>query len=101
MAPTSTRTLFWTPTAKQIEESPDTLFREFVNRRLGLRLRDYDELHAWSIKDLNAFWTLASEYTGVVMDRTCVDEPAPPLCPSRGTRADRLGSSRQRPRCAL
>jgi len=73
MAPTSTRTLFWTPTAKQIEESPDTLFREFVNRRLGLRLRDYDELHAWSIKDLNAFWTLASEYTGVVMDRTDPD----------------------------
>jgi len=70
MAPTSTRTLFWTPTAQQIEESPDTLFREWVNRRLSLRLRDYDELHAWSITNLDAFWTLATEYTGVLLDRT-------------------------------
>ncbi|KPV75811.1 uncharacterized protein RHOBADRAFT_35572 [Rhodotorula graminis WP1] len=70
MAPTSTRTLFWTPTAQQIEEAPDTLFREWVNRRLSLRLRDYDELHAWSIKNLDAFWTLSTEYTGVLLDRT-------------------------------
>ncbi|BGP45936.1 hypothetical protein JCM10450v2_001771 [Rhodotorula kratochvilovae] len=70
MAPTSTRTLFWTPTAQEVEEAPDTLFREWLNRRHSLRLRDYDELHQWSISNLDAFWTAAYEYTGVIGERT-------------------------------
>ncbi|GJN88645.1 hypothetical protein Rhopal_001611-T1 [Rhodotorula paludigena] len=66
----STRTLFWQPTAQQIEDAPDTRFRKFVNRRHGLRLRNFDELHAWSIENLDDFWKASWDFTGVIGDRT-------------------------------
>lgn len=79
--PPSTRTLFWVPTAQDIEDAADTKFRHYVNKKHGRSLRDYDELHAYSLEDLNRFWTDAYEYTGVIGDRTCVHShrcgPAP------------------------
>lgn len=75
----STRTLFWQPTAQQIEDAPDTRFRKFVNRRHGLRLRNFDELHAWSIENLDDFWKASWDFTGVIGDRTCVPSLS---CPS-------------------
>lgn len=70
--PPSTRTLFWVPNAQDIEDAADTKFRHYVNKKHGRALRDYDELHAYSLEDLNRFWTDAWEYTGVIGDRTCV-----------------------------
>lgn len=55
MAP-STRTLFYNPTAAQREASLDTVFRHYVNKKHGLNLRDYWELHRWSCDNMNDFW---------------------------------------------
>ncbi|BGP29974.1 hypothetical protein JCM10296v2_001726 [Rhodotorula toruloides] len=66
----STRTLFWTPTAQDVDDAPDTKFRQWVNRRHNLKLRNYDELHAWSISALDAFWTAVYDYCGVIGERT-------------------------------
>lgn len=66
----STRTLFWVPKAQDIEEAADTKFRHYINKKHGRSLRDYDELHAYSLENLNRFWTDAWEYTGVIGDRT-------------------------------
>jgi len=40
-------------------------FARFVARRVGRKLADYNALHAWSVEDIDAFWSLAAEYLGV------------------------------------
>jgi acetoacetyl-CoA synthetase len=65
MAP-SVRTIFWNPTADDIEQAPDTAFRRWVNEKHNLNLRDYWELHAWSIKDLNTFYEALWDYYGII-----------------------------------
>lgn len=40
-------------------------FAKFVARRTGSRLPDYAALHAWSVADIDAFWSLAAEYLRV------------------------------------
>ncbi|GAA6064069.1 hypothetical protein JCM10212_001475 [Sporobolomyces blumeae] len=65
-----TRTLFFQPTAKQIAAAPDTRFRLWLNRRLGLTLADFHELREWTLDHLDEFWTAVYDYTGVIGDRT-------------------------------
>ncbi|GAA5963040.1 hypothetical protein JCM21900_002319 [Sporobolomyces salmonicolor] len=66
----SVRTLFHQPTAQQVEDAPDTKFRLWVNERHDLNLRDYHELHRWSISEMDAFWTAVWDYTGILGERT-------------------------------
>jgi acetoacetyl-CoA synthetase len=46
----------WTPPAERIAQAPITRFRTAVNAAHGLALRDYAELHQWSITQPAAFW---------------------------------------------
>ncbi|KAJ2829127.1 hypothetical protein IWW50_001023 [Coemansia erecta] len=39
-------------------------FKDFVNAKRGLRLLTYDDLYAWSVDDIEAFWADCWEYTG-------------------------------------
>lgn len=57
----STRTLFYRPSAAEADQTPDSRFRRFVNEKHGLALRDYWELHRWSITELNDFWVAVWE----------------------------------------
>ncbi|GAA5885249.1 hypothetical protein JCM6882_009538 [Rhodosporidiobolus microsporus] len=66
----STRTLFWQPSAQDVEDAPDRAFARFVEGRHGVKLRDYTELQAWTNDNLNDFWTAVYDYTGVVGERT-------------------------------
>lgn len=61
MAPTqvvaplpSKRTIFYKPTAAQADVTQDSEFRRFVNKRYGLKLLDYWELHAWSVENVSS-----------------------------------------------
>ncbi|GAA5984693.1 hypothetical protein JCM11641_004565, partial [Rhodosporidiobolus odoratus] len=64
------RTLFWQPLPQQVDDAPDTKFRLFVNSRHKVNLRNYHELHRWSVDNLDAFWTTLWDYTGIIGDRT-------------------------------
>lgn len=65
-------TPFWTPSAQQVREAGMTQFREFVNSRYGLHLKDYWDLHAWSIGtsgQMNDFWTALWDWSGVIGEK--------------------------------
>ena len=68
----STRTLFFQPTAEQISQAPDTLFRLYLNEKYRLKLRDFHELRLWVLDHLNEFWSTVWDYTGIIGDRTWV-----------------------------
>ncbi|KAJ2520600.1 hypothetical protein H4217_001941 [Coemansia sp. RSA 1939] len=62
--------LLWSP------KSPGTTntqqFREFVNKKRGLSLVTYADLYAWSVTDIEGFWSDVSEYTRTIFSKCCV-----------------------------
>src|SRR5205814_1226261 len=48
----------WTPDPKRVADSQLVAFMGMVNRRNGLALTSYRELHAWSITHSEKFWDL-------------------------------------------
>lgn len=48
--------VLWRPTEAQIQASPMDAFRRQINRRHGVHLDDYHDLHRWSIEQREAFW---------------------------------------------
>lgn len=56
----------WTPTPDAIAKAPMTAFREEANRRFGLKLGDYSQLHQWSVESREDFWQLVWDWCGVI-----------------------------------
>ncbi|MFK8331734.1 acetoacetate--CoA ligase [Pseudomonas sp. BJa5] len=54
--------VLWRPGKARIQASRMEAFRKEVNRRHGLALADYDQLHRWSIDQRAAFWQTLAEY---------------------------------------
>ncbi|MFK0087551.1 acetoacetate--CoA ligase [Pseudomonas sp. NPDC090755] len=54
--------VLWRPGKARIQASRMDAFRREVNRRHGLALADYFELHRWSIDQRAAFWQTLAEY---------------------------------------
>jgi acetoacetyl-CoA synthetase len=48
--------LLWTPSPEKVAQANLTRFIAFVNQEHGLHLKGYDELYAWSIREIPAFW---------------------------------------------
>ncbi|MEZ5102449.1 MAG: acetoacetate--CoA ligase [Thermoleophilia bacterium] len=46
----------WTPPPALVESSNLTRYARWLERERGLSLRSYEELHAWSVRELDAFW---------------------------------------------
>jgi len=40
-------------------------FRERLNKKYKLQLKEYEDLYQWSIKNIAAFWGEVWEYTGI------------------------------------
>jgi acetoacetyl-CoA synthetase len=59
----------WSPSAEAVRTSEIVRFMAEANRRFGLNLADYRQLHAWSIDNLPAFWELVWDFCGVVGDK--------------------------------
>ncbi len=57
----------WTPDPDRAASSAIAGFARFVADRTGQPLpdTDYAALHAWSVRDVAAFWSAAAEYLGV------------------------------------
>jgi len=48
--------IMWQPSEEQIRRSQMYKFTDFINTRHKLILKNYDELHDWSVKNIPAFW---------------------------------------------
>lgn len=59
----------WTPAPEAIRASEMTRFMEEANRRYGLSLSDYRQLHHWSVENLPAFWELVWDFCGVIGEK--------------------------------
>jgi acetoacetyl-CoA synthetase len=59
--------VLWTPELKTARASALAKFARFVRERRGVSVDelDYPSLHAWSVRDLDAFWSAAAEFLGV------------------------------------
>jgi acetoacetyl-CoA synthetase len=57
----------WTPDQRSAAASAVAGFARFVRGRLGVAVSDtdYSALHAWSVREIEAFWSAAAEYLGV------------------------------------
>ena len=59
----------WTPAPEAVRASEMTRFMEEANRRYGLALSDYRQLHRWSVENLPAFWELVWDFCGVIGEK--------------------------------
>ena len=50
--------IVWTPSEHDLKKSSLARFRDIVNKKYGLQLRTYHDLHAWSVDPSTAgdFW---------------------------------------------
>ena len=68
MADTHTSAPLWRPSAERIAASNLTAFMGRIERDHGVALRSYDEVYAWSIDEMEAFWTTVWDYCGVIAE---------------------------------
>lgn len=59
----------WSPSPQAVRESEIVRFMQEANRRFGLTLSDYRQLHAWSVDNLPAFWELVWDHCGVIGEK--------------------------------
>ncbi len=60
-----TRKLLWKPSEERIKNANITRFIEFVNKRHGLDLKDYNDLHKWSISEVENFWKAVWDFVEI------------------------------------
>lgn len=63
-----TDTPLWQPSAARIAASNLTAFMGRLGRDGGVRLATYDQLFAWSIDEMEAFWTALWDECGVIAE---------------------------------
>jgi acetoacetyl-CoA synthetase len=59
----------WTPSPERVAGSRMRSFMAEVNRRHGLALDCYPDLHAWSVAHTDLFWDLIWDVCGVIGDK--------------------------------
>lgn len=59
----------WAPAPERVAASRIMAFMAEANRRHGLALKDYRDLHAWSVRHRDAFWDLVWDFGGVIGDK--------------------------------
>jgi acetoacetyl-CoA synthetase len=58
--------LLWKPSPELIAQSNVTRFIEFVNRKYGLQIQNYWQLHSWSVARIPDFWVAMWEFGGII-----------------------------------
>jgi acetoacetyl-CoA synthetase len=59
----------WTPAADRAATAQVSAFRAEVNRRHGLSIATYRELHAWTVAHPELFWSLLWDWCGVIGEK--------------------------------
>jgi len=62
-------TPLWTPNPKRAAGTQMNEFRNAANRRHSVALRDYRDLHAWSVEARAEFWDLVWDFGGVIGEK--------------------------------
>lgn len=60
------RTITWSPTTEQIQQSRLWDFMGWVRDNHGVEATTYRDIWKWSVDDVSAFWTAVTEYFGVI-----------------------------------
>ena len=55
----------WSPSNKRIEQSQLNAFMRAVSAASKQKITTYDELYAWSVKDIAAFWSFYADYAKI------------------------------------
>jgi acetoacetyl-CoA synthetase len=63
--PAPTPTTIWTPSEARVARASLTGYRAWLHERRGLDLADYAALQAWSVDDLEGFWSSIWEFFAV------------------------------------
>ena len=58
----------WRPSEERVAKANLTEFIKDANARHGLELKTYDDLHRWSLENLEDFWTLVWDFCGVIAE---------------------------------
>ena len=58
--------VLWTPTQRDQSEANLTIYMRWLAQTRGLSFDSYDQLHAWSVKEVEAFWRSICDYFGVI-----------------------------------
>ena len=58
----------WQPSADQVQATNLHKFLETVNRTHRQSLADFDALWAWSVRDVESFWTSVWDFCGVIAE---------------------------------
>ncbi|MCF6238651.1 MAG: acetoacetate--CoA ligase, partial [Candidatus Marinimicrobia bacterium] len=61
-----TTPVLWTPDKSQIEKAQMTRFRQQVNTKYGLELKNYPDLYQWSISRTADFWSEMWDFGGIL-----------------------------------
>ncbi len=56
----------WQPTDQQISDANITGLKNTIEKQFNVSLPDYPELHAWSVNNLEAFWSLVWDDCAIV-----------------------------------
>src|SRR5664279_295704 len=80
----------WVPSEERRRAAVISRYLDWLERDRGLAFPSYDELWAWSVRDIEAFWQSVWDFFGVV-----AHQPPPPCSPSTGCPG--RGGSRGRP----
>jgi acetoacetyl-CoA synthetase len=59
----------WSPSSERIEATQVMAFLREANRRHGLRLKSYADLHAWSVANPPLFWDQLWDFCGVIGEK--------------------------------
>ncbi|MGX5668875.1 acetoacetate--CoA ligase [Rhizobium daejeonense] len=59
----------WAPSDAFIRQTPMYQFMQWSAERIGREFADYDDFHAWSIKDRAGFWSAVWDYCSVKGDK--------------------------------
>ena len=64
----TSQTCLWTPSTQRVEASHVEMFRHRANERFSIELKNFSELHNWSVTDASDFWVLLWDYADIISE---------------------------------
>ena len=92
----------WTPGPARAAATAMARFAAAAGARSGLDLSAYADLHAWSVRDLGAFWGSVADFCGLGLGggEVLADPRMPGASWFPGARVNRTGAAVSRPSSA-
>ncbi len=54
----------WTPSPERIAQSNLTRYEKYLKEKLGLTFENYEDLHRWSVTEIDPFWKSVWDFAG-------------------------------------